>query len=128
MQDGLHALDIRIGQNLKQIRKARKVSQGRLAEALGITFQQIQKYENGTNRISVSRLIAISQVLDAPVLDFLPANDPAPPAAFAPDPNDQHLIRLFNAIQDAKLRKTILALLTRVVDCHTPTASPHPKP
>lgn len=56
---------------LRVRRNALGMSQEALAEALGITFQQVQKYENGINRISIGRLFQISKVLDAPIAFFL---------------------------------------------------------
>ncbi|MDD9911943.1 MAG: helix-turn-helix transcriptional regulator [Alphaproteobacteria bacterium] len=65
-----HPIDIHVGQRLKQQRKLQGISQESLAKQLGITFQQIQKYENGTNRISASKLYELSQILKAPVQFF----------------------------------------------------------
>jgi transcriptional regulator with XRE-family HTH domain len=53
------------------------MSQGKLAEALGLTFQQVQKYEDGTNRISAGRLLHVAYVLDVPVSFFF-KGAPAP--------------------------------------------------
>ena len=59
-----------IGQNLKQIRLRKGLSQGELAKRTEITFQQIQKYEKGTNRISASRLLDLSKVLGVDINIF----------------------------------------------------------
>ncbi|MGH1376126.1 MAG: helix-turn-helix domain-containing protein [Alphaproteobacteria bacterium] len=59
-----------IGQNLYIIRRARSISQEAIAKEIGITFQQIQKYEKGTNRISASTLLKLSQLLEVPIGDF----------------------------------------------------------
>lgn len=61
------ALDKFIGQRVRKLRVVKGLSQEKLAEQLGITFQQVQKYEQGTNRISVSRLIYISKALGTPI-------------------------------------------------------------
>jgi transcriptional regulator with XRE-family HTH domain len=112
MQDSLRDLDIQIGQNLKRFRKYRNISQSRLAEALGITFQQIQKYETGTNRISASRLVAIGRFLDTNILDFLAANDASTPAGEPLfDEEALKLIALFKAIPQPAVRKAILTLI-----------------
>lgn len=58
------AMDVAIGQRLRSYRKARKLTQTDLGAGLGVTFQQIQKYENGRNRISGSRLIEVCKLLD----------------------------------------------------------------
>ena len=65
-----HPMDIRAGRNLRMARIAARVSQEALAAAVGITFQQIQKYERGANRMSLSRAWQFSQVLGIPVGTF----------------------------------------------------------
>ena len=59
-------IDKVIGRNIQELRSRRNMSQKDVAESLGITFQQIQKYESGKNRISCSRLYHLSRVLQAP--------------------------------------------------------------
>ena len=59
-----HPVDIYVGARLRSLRAARGVSQTKLGEKLGITFQQVQKYETGTNRISASKLYDISRTLN----------------------------------------------------------------
>lgn len=59
--------DLKIGERVRQARTLKRVSQEHLAEELGITFQQIQKYEWGQNRIAATRLVGISRALDMPV-------------------------------------------------------------
>ena len=66
-----HPLDIALGLRVRLRRKELGISQSGLADATGITFQQVQKYEKGTNRISFSRLIGISQALSCSVRDLI---------------------------------------------------------
>ncbi len=63
--------DLMVAENVRMARIARNISQTDLAKPLGITFQQIQKYEKGTNRIGAGRLVAIADVLQVPVTDLL---------------------------------------------------------
>lgn len=63
-------IDKIIGSNLLKIRKAKGFSQTRLGKELDITFQQVQKYETGVNRISASMLFKISEAINVPILDF----------------------------------------------------------
>ena len=63
-------LDTEIGRRLRQARLVEKLTQEGLAQKLGISFQQVQKYENGSNRISSARLWAISRVLGLPITYF----------------------------------------------------------
>ncbi|MDH3476079.1 MAG: helix-turn-helix domain-containing protein [Rhodospirillales bacterium] len=62
--------DVHIGRRLREARLARGLSQGALGKKLGVTFQQVQKYESGANRIGGSRLWDISGILDVPVSYF----------------------------------------------------------
>src|SRR4051794_20432718 len=64
------AEDIAIGQKLRALRLDRGLSQGELAGKVGVTFQQLQKYEKGVNRISAGRLLALAAVLKVPVTAF----------------------------------------------------------
>ena len=64
------AVDVHIGQRLRMRRKLAGLSQEQLAERLGVTFQQVQKYEKGTNRISASRLFGAARLLSVPVSYF----------------------------------------------------------
>ena len=63
-------LDRIVGQRLRAARQLRKLSQERLGEMLGVSFQQIQKYEKGTNRLSATRVHEIAEVLSLPVEVF----------------------------------------------------------
>ena len=103
------------------------MSQEKLGEALGLTFQQVQKYEKGTNRISASRLQQISDALSIP-LSFLfqgaPVSDGAANGGFAEGAEDGYasdcvmtaeglsLNRAFARIADPKVRKKIVDLVT----------------
>jgi transcriptional regulator with XRE-family HTH domain len=102
------------------------MSQGRLGEALDVTFQQIQKYEKGTNRIGASRLQQLARVLEVPPAFFFegaPSSDPgkpmlAEPAAsayvvdFLSTSEGLQLNRAFAQIRDPKVRKRVLDLVT----------------
>jgi transcriptional regulator with XRE-family HTH domain len=67
---GPDAHDIEIGHRVRVLRLERDISQEILADRLGVTFQQVQKYEKGVNRISCGRLIQIATALDVPVIKF----------------------------------------------------------
>jgi transcriptional regulator with XRE-family HTH domain len=62
--------DLEIGQKIRAARVAKDMSQTALANGLGVTFQQVQKYERGTNRVSVGRLQKIADMLDTPITFF----------------------------------------------------------
>lgn len=63
--------DIEVGKRLKNLRKASGLSQGDIAENLGVTFQQVQKYENGSNRVSLGTFILICKALGASPMDII---------------------------------------------------------
>jgi transcriptional regulator with XRE-family HTH domain len=63
-------VDRALGATIRRLRKAAGLSQMAVAQQSGITFQQLQKYEKGTNRISVSRLLEIAATLGVPITDF----------------------------------------------------------
>src|ERR1041385_7582034 len=102
------------------------LSQEKLGEAIGLTFQQVKKYERGANRIGASRLFELSRVLDVPVSFFFDDTDPVrapaigsfaePPAeAFASDPlrkpETLELIRAYFAIDDPAVRQRLMDLV-----------------
>ena len=76
-----HPIDLHVGARIRLKRKMAGISQIDLAAALGVTFQQVQKYEAGTNRISASKLHATATLLKAPIVwffDGLDAQNPEP--------------------------------------------------
>ncbi len=71
----MEALDKYVGYKIKERRKLLKLSQTKLAELMGLSYQQIQKYENGSNKITLSRLIQLSKVLNIPTEYFYEGAD-----------------------------------------------------
>ena len=65
-------VDTVIGRNIRKLRLEADLSQTDLAKLVGVSFQQIQKYENGSNRIAASRLLKLAKALDQPITAFLP--------------------------------------------------------
>ncbi len=70
-----HIVDVAVGANIRQRRRALKISQEALAEAIDVTFQQVQKYERGANRVSASCLYEICRTLKCHPSDLMPAPD-----------------------------------------------------
>lgn len=117
-------IDVYVGNRLRLGRKILSVTQEKLAENLGVTFQQVQKYERGLNRISASRLHQAAQILDVPVTFFFPQADATPPGT-EPDCAEERgevmgflcssegleLNRAFSQIKDAGMRRRVLDLL-----------------
>jgi transcriptional regulator with XRE-family HTH domain len=79
--------DAIVGQNVRRCRMSAGMSQEKLGEAIGVTFQQVQKYENGKNRMSPGRIIDVCKVLGVKVADIIPEPD-VPPSALAMFSND----------------------------------------
>jgi transcriptional regulator with XRE-family HTH domain len=75
-RNSLHLIDVHVGARLRLRRSMLGLTQGKLGEALGVTFQQIQKYERGANRIGASRLLEVARILDVPVRFFFDDADP----------------------------------------------------
>ena len=99
------------------------LTQDRLAKALGITFQQIQKYEKGSNRIGASRLQAISRILNAPISYFfvdasgalstklLEAQSTAAAAQYPMPDETLQMVKTFLCVQDPQARRNLLGLV-----------------
>ena len=73
-----NAVDIHVGRRVRTARLVQRISQEKLADAVGVSFQQIQKYEKGVNRIGTGRLHAISKFFDLPVTYFFDGIDKHP--------------------------------------------------
>ena len=115
-RDGPHPIDVHVGRRVGQRRRYLGLSQEKLAQALGLTFQQVQKYERGTNRISASKLDEISKALRAPIGWFFADTDIGEPLPqeTADDPMASkealELVKYFNNIPDANARRRLFAL------------------
>jgi transcriptional regulator with XRE-family HTH domain len=106
--------DIRAGANIRRIRASRGMSQTELGEALGITFQQIQKYEKGTNRVSSSRLVAIAQLLAVSLADLFSGTDLETIESYSLPVMSRQALRIavaFDAIPDERQRAYLLRLV-----------------
>src|SRR5271163_504836 len=90
--DKPNPIDIHVGSRVRLRRNMLGLSQEKLGEAIGLTFQQVQKYERGANRIGASRLMELSGVLDVPVSFFFdetdPVRAPAIPVGFEETPQE----------------------------------------
>lgn len=123
-------IDKHVGSRVRMRRLLLGMSQEKLGEALGITFQQIQKYEKGTNRIGASRLQQISGVLNAPVAFFFEEAPGENKAGFAEEGSDYvadfmatteglNLMKAFMSIRDAKVRRRIVDLCSSLAEEET---------
>src|SRR6478735_7729266 len=112
-------VDVQVGARLRLRRRMLGLSQEKLGEMIGLTFQQVQKYERGANRIAASRLHELGQVLDVPMSFFFDDTDPVrapamggfaelPAEIFGSDPLRKletiELVRAYFSIEDTAVR------------------------
>lgn len=118
--EGPNPADIHVGARVRLRRTMLGMSQEKLGEALGLTFQQVQKYERGANRVGASRLWEMSRVLDVPVSYFFEELDGTPQGGAAAsgerdgDPMAKRetleLVRAYYKIEDPTIRRRIFDL------------------
>jgi transcriptional regulator with XRE-family HTH domain len=137
MIDAPNPVDVHVGRRVRLRRRELGVSQAWLADRLGLTFQQIQKYERGANRISASKLYAIAKLLEVPITYFFEGlDDPATPTgrqyaqAFTgvveellAEPNGPQLAEAFLSIRRRSIRKG-LAELARAIAANDQARAP----
>jgi transcriptional regulator with XRE-family HTH domain len=116
------SVDVAVGERIKHHRLAAGLSQTLLAKAIGVTFQQVQKYERGANRVGAGRLSRIARALEVPVVNLYLGDDPTPKAApnianalFAMlrKPDALRLLQAYARMDDAGLRLNILQMVER---------------
>ena len=122
-------IDKHVGSRVRMRRMMLGMSQEKLGNSLGLTFQQVQKYEKGTNRIGASRLQQISHILEVPVSFFFEgapavaagrvdglseAPSPAYVSEFLATADGLALTKAFMRISDAKLRRRIVELVEQI--------------
>ena len=125
---GPNAIDRHVGSRVRLRRQLLNMSQEKLGEELGVTFQQVQKYERGTNRIGAGRLFEVARVLDVPVSFFYDGFAPDGSALnnrqeggdtgiveeFIQSADGVSLAQAFARIGDAKVRRRILELVRTI--------------
>ena len=120
-------IDKHVGSRVRMRRMMLSMSQEKLGDALGLTFQQVQKYEKGTNRIGASRLQQIAHILQVPVSFFFEgaphsaghggmseATSPAYVADFLATSDGLSLTKAFMRIKSSKLRRRIVDLVEQI--------------
>jgi transcriptional regulator with XRE-family HTH domain len=111
-------MDALVGARLRSRRKQLRISQERLGKEIGVSFQQVQKYENGTNRIGAGRLAEISKVLDVPVAYFFTGNsgansgdgERADARSILSEPGATELLQAYSQIGSLALRNAVVRL------------------
>lgn len=118
-------IDRQVGQRIRAARLAAGLSQERLAANLRVSFQQVQKYEKGMNRVGPARLMTIAEACDTNAGALLGCNDDAPPAVLTmmATRDGQDLAAAFNRITSAEDRRVICQLAARFADVAIISAS-----
>lgn len=126
---GPHPVDIHVGSRIRMRRTLLGLSQEKLGDALGLTFQQVQKYERGANRVGSSRLYEISRILDVPISFFFEEMTGDVSSAGAADPVNAgegaqrdplakretlELVRAYYRIDDPRVRKRVFELMKSI--------------
>lgn len=125
-------LDRAVGQRIRSLRARQDVSQTALGQAIGVTFQQIQKYERGTNRLAHNKLAAIAGVLGCSVSDILGLEEAQTnPALFTLSDHAFALGQAYDRIPDAEARAAVRRIVhafatDRSDDLQTSEQSPRP--
>ncbi len=129
-QRSANSVDSHVGSRVRLRRLELGLSQEKLADQLGITFQQVQKYERGTNRIGASRLHQIAIVLEAPITYFFDgATQPSesvsktnesPLSQALSDPATVRLVRAFASITDTQLKQKAVGIIEAIASTSLP--------
>ena len=124
-------IDVHVGGRVRMRRLLLGMNQETLANALGLTFQQVQKYEGGANRVSASRLSAMAEILGVPISYFFGDLQPEDADLSAEDrqwreqlqrPETIEFIRLYYAISDQKIRRQFLEMAKTVAESYAARA------
>src|ERR1700745_1008036 len=125
-------VDSEVGHRIKIQRLAAGLSQTELGENIGVTFQQVQKYEKGANRVGAGRLTQIARVLNVPVNTFFEGRDNIEkvaaqgvdsPLSLITHPHAFRLLQAYSTLTDGELRRSIVELVERIAvrtGDHTP--------
>lgn len=118
-----HPYDVALGRRIRQRRKELGYSQGQLARHLGISFQQVQKYEHGVNRVSYSRLAEIAQALHISVSSFVSDLEEQPPQSShaghvvrLSEPSAAEMADIFSKIKRPDHKRAIIAFAKHLVE------------
>ena len=115
------ARDVEVGRRIRSQRLVSRMSQTELANNLGVTFQQVQKYEKGVNRVGAGRLSRIADVLSVPVSFFFSGDISAPSSSsattglsFLETAGAVRLVRAYSTIEDPQIRRALVDLAEEI--------------
>lgn len=119
-----HAIVILTGRNLRLARRRAGISQADLAAAVGVTFQQIQKYENATNRMSLSRAYELCHHIGINVADLFDGSIAAAPSRAFRSRSFEHWVALYVRAHDAGLADKLVRFASEAIALHSPADPP----
>ena len=117
-----NTVDTYVGQRIRDKRNERGMSQTEVANAIGVTFQQVQKYERGTNRVGASRLFDLSRILSVPIQYFFAGLNNQSTPIEKEDDNDIHLMKpdtvelveAYYKVENLQVRRQILSTIRSI--------------
>jgi transcriptional regulator with XRE-family HTH domain len=111
-------IDVTVGRNVRVWRMAKALSQAQLAIRLGVTFQQVQKYEAGGNRIPTGRLVKLAAILGVPIAALFEGTSAADPSrsllALVSDRRSFRLAHAFAAVKDNRCRLSLVNMVEKI--------------
>ncbi len=120
----VHPVDIHVGKKIRQARLVRGLTQSAVAKQLGLSFQQLQKYETGYNRVSASKLFELSQLLDVSPSYFfegLVSGQEEPAEATLMDDQTAKAVQALASIQDEKVKNHLRSMIHEIAGCESPS-------
>lgn len=121
-----NSIDTEIGEQLRQARVVAGWSQSRLARAIGVSYQQIQKYEIGATRVSASRIVLLCDILNVPIsdlvrTDLLSAKSLVSRSCVDQEPQSGELVAAFLTIDDHRIRTKVVELVKAMAISYSAT-------
>lgn len=128
-------IDVHVGNRIRMRRMEQKISQSELGDALDISFQQIQKYEKGINRVSASAMQKIAGALDCPISYFYEnapgkkgSGDTSEMTSFMTSSFGMQIAQAFNSLpEDGNIRRSLRDVIVGVAESHAAATSRHPR-
>jgi len=106
-----------IGSIIRTLRKTAGMSQSRLADKIGVSYQQVQKYEKGLSKLSINRLQLIAEAFNVPVLTFLEGDVASSAQAATSDikEDEAQVVMLYRRIKEKRLRKSVVNMIENIL-------------
>lgn len=120
-----HPVDIHVGKKIREARLVRGLTQSAVARELGLSFQQLQKYETGYNRVSASKMFELSQLLEVSPSFFFEGlgDEPARPETGLMDEQTAKAVMALTSIKDEKVKNHLRSMIHEIASCNTAPAS-----